>query len=376
VWLVAAGTRTLAEQFRAHASRMQGLYRVLLYELADDCDAGGVVRYICRDWAQAPATAVVQLRLLAGVHRLALSGRAPELVPYYPNLGGTADPGDAWPVFRRVLAEHAEQLARDLDIAPQTNEPGRSAPLLAGILDAVRRSGLERVRLLEPGASAGLNLLVDRFRIGGQRWWSGPPDSPLSLAGAVLGATQPVDYTVVARRGCDLAPVDPATEEGRLRLTSFVWPHHVERFRRLQAALRIAAEHPVTVDRASAGQWLADQLAEPVADGVLTVVWHSITRQYWPEAEIAVISEVLDTARNRMPIAHIAMEFPASGGGREGGSDRGNRGDSGGGEPQSRPAELTVRLSVPGGPADPAPVLLGTVADHGVPVRLASPGHD
>jgi hypothetical protein len=357
---VSAESFTLAEQFRAHAGRMQGLYRVVLYELADDWDAGGVVRQICQDWADAPVSAVVQLRLLAGVHRLVLSGRTPELVPFYPNLGGTADPSNAWPVFRRVLTDHAEQLARDLDIAPQTNEPGRSAPLLVGIFDAVRRSRLGRVRLLEPGASAGLNLLVDRFRIGGDQWWSGPPDSPLQLAGSVVGMTQPVDYTIVARRGCDLAPVDPGTEDGRLRLASFVWPHHVERFQRLEAALRIAAAHPVPVDEAAVADWLAGRLAEPAADGVLTVVWHSITRQYWPPEELAATSQVLDTARNRMPIAHITMEFPAPG------SDRSA------GEREYRPSELTVQLSVPGEFADPAPVLLGTVADHGVPVRLAS----
>jgi hypothetical protein len=358
VWLVTAGPSPLADQFRDHASRMQGLYRVLLYELAADWDAGGVMRRICRDWADAPAGAVVQLRLLAGVQRLVLSGRAPELVPFYRNLGGTADPSDAWPVFHRVLVEHADQLRRDLDIAPQTNEPGRSTPLLVGIFDAVRRSGLERVRLLEPGASAGLNLLVDRFRIGGEQWWSGPADSSLQLADAVVGSIEPVDYTIVARRGCDLAPVDPGTEDGRLRLTSFVWPHHIERYQRLQAALRIAAEHPVPVDQAAAAHWLASQLAGPADDGVLTVVWHSVTRQYWPAAEIEAVAQVLDAARGRMPLAHVAMELPGLGGGRA--AD----------EREYRPAELTVRLSVPGGPADPAPVLLGTVADHGVPVRL------
>ena len=360
MWLVNAGTATLADQFRDHASQMQGLYQVLLYELADDWDAGGVVRRICQDWADAPASAVVQLRLLAGVHRLALSGQTPELAPFYPNLGGSADPRGAWPVFRRVLTEHADQLARDLDIAPQTNEPGRSAPLLAGVFDAVRRSGLARVRLLEPGASAGLNLLVDRFRIGGEQWWSGPADSPVQLAGAVRGVTRPADYTIVARRGCDLAPVDPGTEDGRLRLASFVWPHHVERFQRLQAALRIAAEHPAPVDQAAAAGWLAERLAEPVADGVLTVVWHSVTRQYWPAAEVEATWRALDGARGRLPLAHVTMEFPGFGdGGPQGGREH-------------RPAELTVQLSVPGGLADPAPLLLGTVADHGVPVRLAS----
>src|SRR5207245_2526127 len=101
-------------------------------------------------------------------------GQAPQLVRYYPCLGGTADPADAWPAVRALLAEHVEDLAEALNIAPQTNEPGRSAALLAGLFDAVQRTGRHRIRLLEPGASAGLNLLVDRFRIGGDGWWSGP----------------------------------------------------------------------------------------------------------------------------------------------------------------------------------------------------------
>ena len=88
------------------------------------------------------------------------------------------------------------------------------------------------------------------------------------------------------------------------------------------------------------------------------MVWHSITRQYWPAAEIAATSQVLDDARLRMPIAHIAMESPVL------------RDDRSEGGPEYRPAELTVRLSVPGEVSDAAPVLLGTVNDHGVPVRL------
>ncbi len=170
----------------------------------------------------------------------------------------------------------------------------------------------------------------------------------------------PVPFTVTERRGCDLAPVDASTEQGRLWLTSFVWPHDPHRYERLRAALRIAASHPAPVDRASASAWLESMLAGDGPDGVLTVVWHSITRQYWPAAEIEATARVLATARDRMPLAHIAMESPVL------------INDEAEGKPDYRPAELTVQLSVPGGDADPGPVLLGTAADHGVPVRLAS----
>jgi len=359
VWLVTGPTPTLAERFRRHARMLpDGLYRTLMLAMADDWQSGGVVAEICRDWAEAPGSAIVQLRLLAGIQRLALSGAEPQLAVYYPNLGGTAPPEQAWQDVEPVLRRHVDELRAALAIAPQTNEPGRSVPLLVGLFDAVRRSGLASVRLLELGASAGLNLLVDRFFIAGDGWSYGPADSPLRLLDAVDGPVRPAPFTVVQRRGCDLAPVDVSTPAGRLWLTSFVWPHDLHRHVRLRAALEIAASWPVVVDQASASSWLASMLEPPAADGVLTVVWHSITRQYWPAAEIAATEQVLAGARSRMPLAHIAMESPVF------------RNDRSEGEPEYRPAELTVQLSVPGGPADPAPVLLGRVADHGVPVRL------
>ena len=336
-----------------------GLYRTLLLDMAEDWQAGGVVAEICRDWADAPSSAVVQLRLLAGVQRLVLSRAEPQLAMYYPNLAGATSPAGAWQDFEPALRRHVEELRAALEIAPQTNEPGRAVPLLVGLFDAVRRSGLPAVRLLELGASAGLNLLVDRYLIAGAGWSHGPASSPLRLVAAVDGPVTPAPFTVVERRGCDLAPVDASTVDGRLRLTSFVWPHDLHRHERLRAALEVAVSEPVAVDRASASSWLASMLKPPAPDGVLTVVWHSITRQYWPPAEVTATSRVLDAARSRMPIAHIAMESPVF------------RDDRSEGEPEYRPAELTVRLSAPGGLADPEPVLLGTVADHGVPVRLA-----
>ncbi len=66
------------------------------------------------------------------------------------------------------------------------------------------------------------------------------------------------------------------------------------------------------LDRATASAWVADQLARPVADGVLTVVWHSVTRMYWPAEETAAMEDSVAEARGRMALAHISLEHPLS----------------------------------------------------------------
>jgi hypothetical protein len=60
--------------------------------------------------------------------------------------------------MREVIAAHLEEMHSALAAAPQTNEVGRSAALLAGLFDLVAASAMRRIRLLELRASAGLNL--------------------------------------------------------------------------------------------------------------------------------------------------------------------------------------------------------------------------
>lgn len=297
----------LAEQFRRHFRGTGTVYETLLEGLADDLEAGGVTATICRGWEHAGPGDVVQLRLLAALFRIVLRGDAPELLPFYPCLGGEAPPEQAWWVAEPVVTAYAEELHAALTVTPQTNEPGRCVALATGLFEAVRRTGLRRIRLLEPGASAGLNLLVDRYRVTGPGWSCGPEDSPLALDTQCAGL-HPEPYEIVARRGCDLAPIDAASGEGALRLTSFVWPWQLDRHARLAASLAVVAGHPVVVDRAGAAEWLAARLAEPVPDDVLTVVWHSVTRQYWPVSETELVAGVVAEARERIPLAHVSME--------------------------------------------------------------------
>ncbi len=336
---------------RRHAGSADHLYAHLIRAMADDWETEGPVRDVLSGWEDASMGSVVQLRLLAGVFRLVLTGRAPELVPYYPCLGGKAPPELAWPDVRDVLVRHRAELREALEIAPQTNEVGRSAALLVGIFEAVRRTGLRRVRLLEPGASAGLNLLVDRFHFAGRGWSFGPSDAVVRFDDGVVGPVKPEPFQVVERRGCDLAPVDVTTAEGRLRLRSFVWPFHLDRHERLSRALEIAQREPPRVDSGSAGEWLEAQLEQPVAADVLTLVWQSITRQYWPSAESRRVAAALREASNAIPLAHVSMEYPRGSG----------------------TAQLTLDLfGAAGGGQGAGPQHLADVGDHGPPVIIAS----
>ena len=299
---------TLAERFRNHFGHTDHLYGALLAEMADDWEVGGVTREIFDGWEDAPARQFPQLRMLAGLFRIVLRGDAPQLEGFYPALGGDLDHHDAWAVVRPVLGAHVDELHESLREAPQTNEPARTVALLVGLAEAVRRTGLRRVRLLEPGASAGLGLLVDHYRFVGDGWAAGPVDSRLVVERCAAAGFTPEAVDVVDRRGCDVAPVDAASDEGAAYLTSFVWPWQLDRHARLAAALQVVREHPVAVDRAPASTWVAERLADLVDDDVLTVVWHSVTRLYWPAEETAAMTAAVDEARTRIPLVHVAME--------------------------------------------------------------------
>ncbi|KGN39704.1 DUF2332 domain-containing protein [Knoellia aerolata] len=302
---------TLGDRMRHHfAGSTDHLYGVLVRVLADDWDRGGVVRDLLAGHEDAPPGDMVQLRLLAGIHRVVLRGDAPELARFYPSVGGTADRYAVWPALAAVLRAHGDELRAALDVAPQTNEVGRSLALLAGLSAAVRRTGLSRVRLLEPGASAGLNLLVDRFRFVGDGWAAGPEGAHLVLRGCGAAGLAPAPFEVVERRGCDLHPLDVSEPGTEAHLRSFIWPHMPERDERLVAALATAREHPVVLDRAAGAAWVREQLASPPPEGALTVVWHSITRQYWPAEEYAAMLAAVDEARGRLPVVRVALEDP------------------------------------------------------------------
>ncbi|MCU1391159.1 MAG: hypothetical protein JWL72_4497, partial [Ilumatobacteraceae bacterium] len=84
------------------------------------------------------------------------------------------------------------------------------------------------------------------------------------------------------------------------------------RVRRLQTAIEIARAAPLQIDRADAGDWLAEQLTAGLAPDAVTVVFHSIVWQYLPTATRDALRSTLNLAGEQAtrsaPLCWLRME--------------------------------------------------------------------
>jgi hypothetical protein len=156
------------------------LYASLLEKSADDLEVKGPVWQVLRGFEDEPGTAAIALRLMGAVHRLVLDETLADLARHYPSTGGEGDLHATWPLFRQALIDHIDDIRKLLANGCQTNEVGRSAALLGGFLDVAHRTNLP-LRILEIGASAGLNLRWDRYRYESAEGASGRPVGSGSL---------------------------------------------------------------------------------------------------------------------------------------------------------------------------------------------------
>ncbi len=301
----------IREQAEGCAALGSPLYDFLLRRVAEDVEAGGPSYDVLRGHEEDPGPSALALRLMGGAHRLVLERRAPALALTYPSVGGTGDREAAWAALRDLFADQPDELRRSLHQAPQTNEVGRSAALIGGLLHLVA-DHRRPLRLVEIGASAGLNLRADQFRIDLAGGLSvGPGSSAVVLTDPWHGRLPPLGgrLDVVERLGCDVAPLDPTTTEGRLRLTSYVWPDQPDRLARLRGALAVAAAVPATVEASGAADFL-DRLT--LRDGTTTVVWHSVMWQYLEAGEqaraAARLSALGSQASGTAGFARLALE--------------------------------------------------------------------
>jgi hypothetical protein len=288
------------------------IYAELLARAADDLEAGGVFADLVDGFAGHPVLLALPLRVMGAVHRIVLSGAAPELAAHYPSAGGRFEPEGAWRALEGTARAHADEIRSRLGSNVQTNEVQRCAALLAGFLRVAAETRLP-LRVREIGASAGLNLLFDRFgyELGPHRF--GDARAPLVLRAEWQGP--PPDLAaplrVASRGGCDVDPIDAGLAADRVRLESFVWPDQPERHARMRAALAVAQADPPRIERARAAEWVPRELAARPA-GEATVIVQSHVWWYLPETEreglVRDVRAEGERAGAERPIAWLRLE--------------------------------------------------------------------
>lgn len=203
--------------------------------------------------------------LLAALHDLVLERPDVPAARWYPSVtGGPVPDGDPWPDVRATALAHADHLRRVIaSRGTQTNEANRAVHVGALVAQAAADVPDVPAVLLEMGASAGLLLALDRYRIEVGEPGSvgaevlGDPASGVVTGGelregSVRGLGLP---RVVGRVGLDLSPVR-TDDDAELRwLEACLWPDQPERLERFRAAVRLVRADPPRLVR---GDMVAD----------------------------------------------------------------------------------------------------------------------
>jgi hypothetical protein len=280
------------------------------------------------------------------------------LAGYLPVLGGRQPVDDGLvPALRDLVGTHRTTLHHLCATrTTQTNEAARAALLRPALGRATQLLPGSRHALIELGCSAGLLLLPDRY---GYRYRTGdredrygqPADPALDLACAVdlepgagdltpgagdLGDLTPRsgdlgDLTpgsgepswqwpdpvatvapIADRVGIDLQPVDATDPDGVAWLRSCIWPEHVDRLLRLDAALEQARQVRPRLVRGD----LVDQLPavlDDVPTGAVAAVFSSQVVTYLSRAAQAGLVDRLDRYGAEHDLALVLNEAPSCG---------------------------------------------------------------
>ena len=254
-----------------------------------------------------PGGQSVPLRVAGALHALVLDGVDAGLAAVYPPHAASDDA--LWSAIVAAFEAHEARLMRWLDSPPQTNEVRRSAAMLTAAAILRARHDLPLI-VSELGASAGLNLSFDRFRMDVGTRSFGAADSGVVLRpdwdGPVPKAA-PIE--ILDRAGVDLRPIDVGNPGEALRLLAYLWPDQPDRLDRTRAAIALSDTLP---DAGDAAGWLEDRLAAAPRPGALHLVYHTIAWQYFPPQTQArgeaALAQAGARATPEAPLARLSME--------------------------------------------------------------------
>ena len=295
-----------AESFRLFTGVGSQLYSRLSAAILDDPELLALS-------AQAATGQPPPNLLFGAVHHLLLQGVGHPLARLYPSLNGGNDVGeDPYPAFRNFCLTYRDALADAIrGRAVQTNEVARSSALQRGMAVVAQRMG-RPLAILEVGASAGLNLIGDRYRYsyGPDTEAIGDPDSPVLIECRTRGALRPPGGmpAIAWRLGIDRNPIDVRDPDQALWLRALVWPDQPWRAELLLAAIRLAQDNPPPLRRGDALELLEGAAAEAPRDAELCIYSSFTVYQFLPAQRARLESVVAAVARAR-PVHRLALEW-------------------------------------------------------------------
>lgn len=275
------------------------IYDRIARAVADDRETLELLR-------QAPPPAHFPLTPLAAARYLLLGGIDHPLGEVCRG-ESRADPG---PLFLEFCGSHRAALLEVLETRRvQTNDCGRGALIGPG-LTWIASSQPGPFALVDVGASAGINLLCDRYRFEYPGFGAtGPVDSPVRVTCEVRGGTPPLASSLpdlAHRVGIDLDPIDLSDPSDARWLLACVWPDSA-RVPRVEAAVRLAQQDPPRLIEGRANDVLPSMLRDLGGD-LTAIVMTTWAFGYFSLEERAELVELLRAESRHRLVVWLSAE--------------------------------------------------------------------
>jgi hypothetical protein len=302
----------LAHQFQRFGEReclpASPLYARLAVGIAGD-------EQLLRLAAAAQARPVPNL-FFGAVQYLLLTGVRDPLAAFYPALSDAPldiHQHDPFAVFRAFCLAHAEAMSALLKTRRvQTNEVRRCACLLPAFTLVHQYGGERPLALVEVGASAGLNLLWDRYHYDYGEQSCGDRASPVQLHCALRGPARPAlpqhMPDIAIRIGLDLHPIDVHDEAEALWLRALIWPEQRERVVYFQQAIGLAQAESLQLRAGDAITLLPDVMAQAPPWATLCL-YHTFVLNQFPQAAREQFRQLLDVFGASRDFSVIGIEW-------------------------------------------------------------------
>jgi hypothetical protein len=305
---------SLAESFREFArwaDDSDPLYAHFSRQIADDSELLGLAETAPED-RQPPNLLLAAVQFL-----LARSGEHP-LADYYPNLTDNPTPidDDCYPTFRVFCLDNAERLTDLLERRrTQTNSVRRCAVLYPAIAH-IANNVTGPLALIELGASAGLNLMFDRYRYEYDRQPVGAADATVTIESDIESGTPPLPETppaIHSRVGIDLNPLAVTDPDDADWLRALVWPAHTERRALLESSIETAIQDP---PRCIEGDMIdrLPTILDGIPSDIPVCVFNTLVLYQVPEAACQELDTILRDRMDHRPLHWLTGQPELSGG--------------------------------------------------------------